>query len=499
MPTTTVIADNAGRFAFSNLPASPAYYSLRAQHDGYSTVDSGLGLAEIRLVAGQNVRNVVLTLTTGGNVRGRVSDATGRPLPNVPIYVYQTRHEWDGRRGWMRQAVAASGSRLLNVIPPGAVGIPANMNRVSAEPIARTEPDGTYLLRSVPAGEYYFGVEYGTNSDGFASTYYPGVVDPTRATPIVIEPEADISGIDLRIQRPPRFKVSGRVENLNTDTSQPIRLAVRLPGSDVTIQPTLGNISVNPAEGRFEVSGIVPGSYELVANAGEATQRLSIELRDKDIENVLLRIPRTIQLQGSVRIEPRPGSVESAMPIGWSPVSDNGGPLPLRPFRLTREGPFSIINLNVGTYYLSFIEAPSGYTLDIRQGSRDVRNDGRFVVRENSDALSVVVRPADFGSIQGTVTTAAGKTLWSQVLLVPDEPRRENHGLYVYDNVKWGGRFDLQTITPGGYRLFAWEKERILGLSPYMDAATLAKYERYGVPITVRPNETYTVEVPLIP
>jgi hypothetical protein len=171
----------------------------------------------------------------------------------------------------------------------------------------------------------------------------------------------------------------------------------------------------------------------------------------------------------------------------------------MRPVRLNDEGPFSIPNLNVGTYYLSFITAPSGYTLDIRQGTRDVRNNGRLIVSANSDTLNIVVRPADYGSIQGTVTTAAGKTLWSQVLLVPDEPRRENYELYVYDNVKWGGRFDLPTITPGGYKLFAWEKDRILGLSPYMDAATLAKYEKYGVPITVRPHETHTVEVPLIP
>jgi len=318
------------------------------------------------------------------------------------------------------------------------------------------------------------------------------------ATPIVVEPEADINGIDLRIQSPPRFKVSGRVENLNTETSQPIRLAVQLPGADRTIQPTLGNVSVNPTQGHFEISGIVPGQYELVANVGEATTRLSIEVTDSHITSVVLRIPKTIQLHGNVRVEPRADSVESGMPIGWSPVSENGGP-PLRPFRLTREGPFSIPNLSIGTYYLSFIEAPSGYTLDIPQGSRDVRNDGRIIINANSDALNIIVRPADFGSIQGTVTTAAGKTLWSQVLLVPDKARRENHGLYVYDNVKWGGRFDLQTITRGAYRRFAWEKELIIGLSPYADAATLAKYERYGVPITVHPNEIHTVEVPLIP
>ena len=498
-PTTTVIADNNGRFAFRNLPVPPAYYSLRAQRDGYSTVESGLGMAEIRLGAGENARNVVLTLTTGGNVRGRISDPTGRPLSNVPIYVYLTRHEWDGRRGWIPQAVAASGSRLLNVITPGVAALsgPTNQNRVTPDPIAQTNPDGTYLLRSIPAGEYYVGVEYGANPDGFASTYYPGVVDSMRATLIVIEPEANIDGIDFRVQRPPRFKVSGRVENLNSNPSQPIRLVVRPSGSDGTIRPTLGSVSVNPSDGRFEVTGVVPGSYELVAIAGEAATRLSVEVGDRDIEGILLRIPQTIQLQGSVRIEPRPGSAESPMPIGWSPVSENGG-LP-RPFRLTREGPFSIPSLSIGTYYLSFIDAPSGYTLDIRQGSRDVRNNGRIIVSANSDALDIVVRPADFGAIQGTVTTAAGRTLWSQVLLVPDEPRRANHALYIYDNVGWGGRFELQNITPGGYRIFAWEKDRILGLSPYMDAATLAKYEMYGVPITVRPNERQTVEVPLIP
>jgi carboxypeptidase family protein len=494
-PTTTVTADKDGRFAFRNLPVPAAYYGLRAQHDGYNTVESGLGVAEIRLGAGENVRNVVLTLTTGGNIRGRISDPAGRPVSNVPIYVYLIRHEWDGRRGWIPQNVAANGSRLLNVSVPGAA-FPALQNRSTAEPIAQTNADGTFLLRSIPAGEYYVGVEYGANPDGFASTYYPGVVDSMRASLIVVEPESNIDGIDFRIQSPPRFKLSGQIENLNTNPTQPLRLVVRPSGSDGTIRTTLGSVSVNPV-GSFEVTGIVPGSYELVAIAGEAATRLSVEVRDKNIEGLLLRIPRTVALQGNVRIEPRPGSAESPMPIGWSPVSENV--VLTRPFRLTRDGPFSIANFSVGTYYLSFIDAPSGYTLDIHQGSRDVRNNGRIIVGANSDPLNIVVRPADFGSIQGTVTTAEGKTLWSQVLLVPDKPRRENHALYIYDSVKWGGRIELQNITPGSYRIFAWEKERNLGLSPYMDASTLTKYEMYGVPITVRPNEVQKVEVPLIP
>src|SRR5262249_7512639 len=137
------------------------------------------------------------------------------------------------------------------------------------------------------------------------------------------------------------IQVSGRVENLN-NASQSIRLAIRLPGSDGTNQPTIERISVNPTDGRFEVSGIVPGSYELIASAGEAATMVSIELRDKDLEGILVRIAPTTQLRGRVRIESRPASAGSPMPIGWSPVSENG--VLMRPVRLTEVGPFSIPN-----------------------------------------------------------------------------------------------------------------------------------------------------------
>jgi hypothetical protein len=61
-----------------------------------------------------------------------------------------------------------------------------------------------------------------------------------------------------------------------------------------------------------------------------------------------------------------------------------------------------------GTHYLSVMFAPTGHVLDMHQGPHDVADDRLIDVRDNTEPLAVVVRPADFGTILGTIRTKDG-------------------------------------------------------------------------------------------
>jgi hypothetical protein len=134
----------------------------------------------------------------------------------------------------------------------------------------------------------------------------------------------------------------------------------------------------------------------------------------------------------------------------------------------------------------------------VRQGARDVADDNIVAAGNRAAPLTLVARPAEYGAVSGKVQAGAGKTNLSEVLLVPDG-QRSNPMRYYSARTSPDGAFKLENIMPGNYKLLAWEWGRVLGLSPYMKAAVLLPFEKYGVSLEVRPNEHQSIDVSPIP
>src|SRR5262249_23970963 len=96
-------ADSNGHFAFTGLETG--MYSLRAVADGYAQQDintlpgvqNGM-TAQVNLTAGQAAKDVVLRLTPGGTVSGRVTGGNGEPLVNMEVSVLRPMYNPDGRK-----------------------------------------------------------------------------------------------------------------------------------------------------------------------------------------------------------------------------------------------------------------------------------------------------------------------------------------------------------------------------------------------------------------
>ena len=76
----TVHTDANGRYTFSNL--APGSYTVEAHKDGYNS-----GGLNVNVIAGQTVTaNIALTaIVTTGEIRGRVRDESGTPVPDVTV------------------------------------------------------------------------------------------------------------------------------------------------------------------------------------------------------------------------------------------------------------------------------------------------------------------------------------------------------------------------------------------------------------------------------
>ena len=84
------ITDANGRFAFRNLP--PGTYSLHAQHTEFPLIVSGQAATSpliVTLTAHEKKSDLVMALTPGASINGRVMDEDAKPLPGCSVQTMQ--------------------------------------------------------------------------------------------------------------------------------------------------------------------------------------------------------------------------------------------------------------------------------------------------------------------------------------------------------------------------------------------------------------------------
>ncbi len=500
-PTIRTITDASGHFVFHDLtPPRASYYRVGAEVSGYDRA-----MHEIPYKAGEMLTNVVVTVMTGGIIRGHVAGANGAPVSGIPIFVYQESLNWtDPPRSLMPFQVAADGSGYLiafirrgtdadlgQTLPAVGGGNGAGLAAIVKPAPVLTDSQGNYVLHRVPPGRYLVGVEfplgYTPNPNGFATTFYPGVTDSTKAQVVAIEPESDVQSIDFTIQRATRFTVSGTLQ-MNGNRAGSVSLH---PVGEPNMAPNFAG-GLSP-EGRFEITNVLTGSYELSINRGAVPIRVPVQVQ-RDVTGVTASLPPISSVNGTLSTVLRQQDTKLPEDVRLA-VSPSAG----FATRIAEPGPFRIDALAAGAHYLYLQLPPSGYVLDVHQGTHDVTDDNILRVGTDAAPLTLVARPAEYGTVSGRVHADPGKTKISEVLLVPDEPKRSNPMRYYATRTSFDGAFKLDTIVPGNYKLFAWEWGRPLGLNAYMKAGTLVPFEKYGVPVEVRPNENASADAALIP
>jgi hypothetical protein len=159
------------------------------------------------------------------------------------------------------------------------------------------------------------------------------------------------------------------------------------------------------------------------------------------------------------------------------------------------DGSFVYRRLMPMEFRLAVSALPQGlYIKEAQFGSVDALTDSILLLKPPQDPLEVVL--ARGAELTGTVVDASVTPIANQeVVLIPDgRPNRPDlYKTAVTDSV---GRFALQGVAPGEYRIFAWEK--IEGFQ-YFDEAFVSRYQERGSPVNVKGTARADVNVVLIP
>ncbi len=480
--------DENGHFKVEGL--EPADYSVRLERAGYAVVSNKELRKPIKVVDGQEVKDLLFHMQAAGLILGKILDADGDPLPNVGVTALPSE------------------------------GATRNLGRAGS---AVTNDLGEYRIADLPAGKYKVQANLGqneavastTSEKGaakerlvYVTTYFPGTIDQHQAAVVEVAAGGTASA-NFGLQMSRAYRVSGTIAGLG-DKSMGQLMLMGTSGMRVEQALTPG--------GKFEFPNVLPGTYHL------QVMMISGFLNGQSPSLKMERVRTPIEVNGAdvigleLQVEASGGDVSGKFhldgtdKINWSELTvmlmpmvrgqdeseeEEFGYQRSMPAQVKEDGSFEIKDAPSGTVQLAVGAASDKfrdyYTKSVSLGGRDVVDTG-FTV--SADTLLDVVVSAKGAGIDGTVVDADGKAVpRATVVTAPASGKLARPDAYQFAQSDDTGHFSVKGMNPGEFVVLALEE-----LTGNFRAPEFAKkYEGKGEKVQLEEGSKKTVVVKVIP
>ncbi len=534
-PLYGAVTGNNGEFVLENIQAGN--YRLHVERDGYvdreyGQISSSRPGTVLVLADAQEVRDVVVSMVPTGTIAGRIYDQDGEPIEGVNVQAMRYDYN-DGERVLNSASQARTndlGEYRLYWLTPGEYRVSATFqarSRAAAniQMVVTANgggPGGASLQGLTDALRAEIGnleVRLGGSAGGpvdeiYVDTYYPGTHDPLASSPIQVAEGSEVRAVDFTVLPTRAVTVRGRVVGPYSPDEGFVPTVSIVPQNSA-LAPRRNSLRVGRARGRssggrdgtFELTGIAPGSYTIVATvratggrggrgAGEQPRLAGfadVQVGGQDIDNLVVAVRQSVPVMGRVLLEPGTSEIDvSRLRVRLEPM----GSLPLGGIntRVEDDGTFTLDNVNQTWYRVSLTGLPEeAYVSAARVGASDALNSG-ILVTPDAGLLEFSI---DGGGsrIEGAVALESTTAFTgAQVVLVPENAARED--LYEVASADQYGRFSMRGIAPGRYRLFAWEDAPS---GAYRDPEFVRRYENFGEAVEVNRGALIQSQPRLIP
>jgi Carboxypeptidase regulatory-like domain len=482
----SVDTDPGGNFS---LHLAPGTYRLWVERNGFarqmygalSPVGEGTTLT---LAAGQQLSQVIFRLVPQGAIAGRIVDEDGDPIQSAGIQVLRFSYA-NGHRQLISVAGASSNDRgeyRVFGLPPGRYLLQAS---VPNAPISRPFEAGA-LVPEV--------------QDPYAASYYPGVIDVDSASPVSLGEGGELSDVDFQIHKIRAVSVRGHLTSpIDKFSSSQIQVVLAHNEGGVASSIDRASAFIDAATGKFEIHGVSPGSYLLVASqifAGHPLGgRVPVEVSATTRSEITLPLTPAFDVIGNVELEGAPrGSVPN---LTVRLVSSEGLALGPQPWsKVAADGSIRLSGVTPGRWMLAVDSLPEGVWVKTETfASIDVQA-GELNLTENARGQLRIVLGSNGAQIAGTVA-ADNQPSRATVVLAPAAPElRRAHQMYRVTNTTERGLFTLKGVPPGTYKLFAFQE-----IAPFdwFDPDQLKMVEELGLAITVSEGESALRDIVAVP
>jgi hypothetical protein len=448
------MTDAGGRFSI--LRMLPASYTVSVERIGHIRTFSG----PMKLQAGDDKNDLKFSLTPAGLITGRVLDSDGEPVEGATVQVLgatQGNMTTDDR-----------GEFRATDLGPGRYKVLARMGSLD------------FFLQDVYVD--------GSSDVHYAATYYPATLDARSAGRVVVKTGVETSGIDIRLVRSPMVRLRGIVTSLPDGVKlATVHLRPQNPGAE--------KVAAVKPDGKFEITGVDSGHYELYAATQDPKQLmesapLELEVAQSDIKDLELRVMAPFTISGVVQYEDdlaKPAGRGQQHPRLWlQRAAETLIGMTQSGAEVKDDGTFTFEAVTPGRYAVG-LSWQHAYVKSLQLGPTSM--DGRILdvsYGAGGGPLSVLVSSA-LAEISGKVDGAADAANQFLVLARPAESGMP--GLYT---TVFGpdGAYRLSDLAPGKYKLGIAERQTVSTSTEIDDP----------IEITLSPGEKATkdLRVPVI-
>jgi len=318
----------------------------------------------------------------------------------------------------------------------------------------------------------------------------PPVVYPSLTTSIDLRSSVEFSGVSFVFKEEAGVDIDGMIQPSAAD---PAGTDMNVSLSSVPALPDMQSFIWGSGSGKagepFQFHDIPPGNYLLLTHIGtnhRGAQPLSVGTAPMHLDVVA---PELAPIRGHVETQALDGSLSPTSLQISATCSDLG--LYGRPSTKGSDinGDFSVTDTAPGEEYVIMVAAPfDSYVARITQDQRVFTGTTASVIA-GGGAVRILLKK-DGGKITGRVVDRDGKPTRAFVVLAPKN--RKAADWYRTANSLRDGTFQLSTIAPGDYDLFALEQNED---DSYFDDTYLHKFKSTAVSIAPSTLVSYQVEI----
>jgi protocatechuate 3,4-dioxygenase beta subunit len=483
--SASTVSGADGRFSFENM--APGRYLLFGSSDGYvgRGRDSSASRTQLVCAGGQNLTDVSLKLTPGAVISGQVLGGNNKALVGVRLEALRHVYRF-GKPQFQTIATAVSdkaGEYRLPSLPPGK-----------------------YYLRTVPQQPKKTALK-----SAYVPSYYPATPAQSGSSGLDVRAGEQLAGVAITLTPVHTVTVSGKIVSASEKFS-----GSEAEAAELTLVEE-GGIGSWPyetevdAKGNFELAGIPAGNYVLMAHCSEKDKPVwgqkTLQVADADLRNVEIAMNPGVDLSGHISVDGNAvsvngnpnGSVDLSRLVGNLEPDQNSAVGNFAPevenAFVGNDGGFTFHDVPPGNYRISFHSPGGGYYMKAAQSPSVLETGITVAAGQPLRNLDFVLSPGA-AHIDGTVMQDDQPSSNALVALVPDGARRAQISYFRQTTTDRQGRFQLENIVPGDYKLFAWQGvER----GAYMDPEFLQQFEDEGKSVSVKEGASLNVQLDVIP
>jgi hypothetical protein len=477
------VTDSTGRFAFRNL--GPGTYWLQAVHPLFPQPlrSTPVHPLNVTLAPDAHKRDLVIALTPGATISGRVLDEDRKPVSGCSVQALEFQ--------------------------PGQPD-----RRLSARNNSTSDSRGRYRIYGLPSGRYYLMVQcqqmlpaphplirIGPDTDlpqqRYNLEFYPGPPDSSGSGRLLAAAGADLRSIDFQVRPTAAVTLRGRFRGvLEALRHNPwVQLVSREPLMDSIIQ--YGG-TVDTRRNTFRMDAVPPGHYTLVAVAQDDDRiyqaKMPIDIGVEAPGAIEIAFLTGAGFTGSIVAGDESQSLENVqvrlLPLDW-PVYSQGPHS-----KLEKGGTFTLSGVMPGRWRLQ-VDNLRGYVKSFMVGDQPASPHG-FNIGPGTGGVMRIVMSVKFAQIDGTLTGTkpeGANSLW--LMAVPDDPDRIEAGHISFTQVEASGHFMISGIEPGKYRLYG-----LAGPEPWavqQSFGVLRAIADRGIQVDLEEGAQATAQVATIP